>query len=137
MESNETYLRRSILLAQASMKKGNPPYGALLVIDDQIVMESENTEVTMRDVTRHAELSLVSRAVQVFTKEQLAKATLFASAEPCLMCTGAVYWSGIKNVIYACSKDSVSKYKGTDTVDLRIEGPLLEEEGSRVHEQYW
>jgi tRNA(Arg) A34 adenosine deaminase TadA len=133
----EQFLRKSILLAKESVAKGNHPFGAVLVIDDKIVMEAENTVNTSRDVTRHAELNLISRAVQELTLEQLAKATLYASTEPCLMCTGAIYWSGIKEVVYASTKDALAKYAGPATIDLRIEGPLLEEEGSKVHEQYW
>jgi tRNA(Arg) A34 adenosine deaminase TadA len=133
----EKYLRKSIAMAHLSMSHGNHPFGAVLVIDDQVVMEAENTVVTSRDITRHAELNLVSRAVQELTVEQLSRAVLYASTEPCLMCSGAIFWSGIKQVVFACSKEALAAHAGPPTGDLRIEGPLLEAEGSAVHEKYW
>jgi len=133
----ENFLRKTIILANQSVAHGNHPFGALLVIDDQIVMEAENTVNTEHDVTRHAELNLVSKAVKELTLEQLSKAVLYSSTEPCLMCTGAIFWSGIKEVVYGCSKEALAQYAGPVASDLRIEGPLLEEEGSVVHERYW
>jgi tRNA(Arg) A34 adenosine deaminase TadA len=133
----ENYLRRTLILAKDSVSKGNHPFGALIVIDDKIVMEAENTVNAEKDVTKHAELNLVSKAVRTLSLEELSRATLYCSTEPCLMCAGAIYWSGIKEVVYASSKEALAKFAGPASVDLRLEGPLLEEEGSLLHERYW
>lgn len=37
--------------------------------------------------------------------DQLRAMTLHASTEPCAMCAGAIYWSGIGRVVYALSAE--------------------------------
>jgi tRNA(Arg) A34 adenosine deaminase TadA len=59
-ESSLTYLRRAIAVAQAARRHGNHPFGAILVgADGKVLAEAENTVVTARDATGHAELNLV------------------------------------------------------------------------------
>jgi tRNA(Arg) A34 adenosine deaminase TadA len=56
------------------------------------------------DATGHAELIAVREASQRFPPARLAQATLSSSAEPCAMCAGAVYWAGLRRVVYALSE---------------------------------
>src|SRR5437870_5135813 len=62
MDNHHQYIRRCIKLAEQAKQGSNFPFGALLVRNDVIVMEAENSTVTDRDATRHAELNLVSKA---------------------------------------------------------------------------
>src|SRR5262245_31183348 len=89
-------LRRAIAVAQRARANGNHPFGAILV-DDQgtVLLEGENSVNTAHDATGHAEMNLVRDAVNQFEASQLATCTLYASTEPCPMCTGAIFWSGI------------------------------------------
>lgn len=86
--------------------KGNGAYGALLVdADGKVLMDAENTRFTDNDVTAHAELNLVRAATHAFGPDILAGATVYASAEPCAMCAGAIFWSGVKRLVYALGSD--------------------------------
>ena len=40
--------------------------------------------------------------------------TLFITAEPCIMCTGAIIWSGIKRVVYSVSTKDIEEITGFD-----------------------
>ena len=98
----KTYLNQCLKLANESVKNGNHPFGALLVVDGHIVLSAQNEVVTKNDITAHAELRLVQEAQKVLTPEQLSQSTLYTSTEPCAMCAGAIYWAGIKKVVFAC-----------------------------------
>src|SRR5262245_1860180 len=50
---------------------------------------------------------------QRFPPERLAQATLYSSAEPCAMCAGAVYWAGLRRVVYAPSEARLRTPPGT------------------------
>ncbi|WP_019028911.1 nucleoside deaminase [Colwellia piezophila] len=146
---NEKYIRECYTLARRSVKKGNHPFGALLVHDNKVILTAENTVLTDNDKTRHAETNLVSRANKEIDPKILEKCTLYTSTEPCIMCCGAIYWSGISKVVFGCSAQILDKIAGK-TIDIdskyvfshtvipvEIEGHILEAEGKEIHESYW
>ena len=147
--TNETFIQRTLELALAAAKKGNHPFGAILVHEKNILLEAENTVVTEKDPTQHAELRLISQASRTFDREIIKHCTLFSSTEPCAMCCGAIYWSGIRRLVYGCSEKTLGKYAGKDflipSADLfqyaqepvHITGPILEALSAQVHSDFW
>lgn len=152
---HELLLRRAIAISEAARDHGNHPFGALLATaDGRIAAEAENTCITAHDVTGHAETNLVSLASQRFEPEELAGMTLVTSCEPCAMCSGAIYWSGIASVVYGLSEEALLELTGDDpenpTLNLpcrivlgagqrsiEVTGPLLEDEARRPHDGFW
>ena len=49
------FIREAINLAKKAVKSGNHPFGALLVLDNEIILTAENKVVTENDCTKHAE----------------------------------------------------------------------------------
>jgi tRNA(Arg) A34 adenosine deaminase TadA len=149
MEHHYPFIRRCYELAASAVAKGNHPFGALLVHEGQIILESENTVHTASDPTGHAELNLVREAGKRFPPEVLAQATLYTSTEPCMMCSGAIYWAGIGHVVYGCGEDTLASYAGDDFLApcratfakgkrvVLVEGPVLDDEGAPLHANFW
>jgi tRNA(Arg) A34 adenosine deaminase TadA len=149
------HLKAAIAAAWRAREHGNHPFGAVLVDkQNRMVLQVENTVVTGRDVTGHAETNLVRLAAQQFTPDQLAHFTLYTSTEPCAMCAGAIYWSGIGRVVYALSETDLYDIVGPSPEHLylpcrevfarsqrRIEvvGPVssLEVDARAVHMGFW
>jgi tRNA(Arg) A34 adenosine deaminase TadA len=152
---HERYLRRALEVARKARANGNHPFGALLVSQTgEVLLEAENTVVTERDVTGHAETNLVRNASKRLRKEVLETSTLYTSTEPCAMCSGAIYWSGISRVVFALSEESLLELTGSNEENptmhlpcrevlsrgqrpIEILGPLLEDEAKSVHEEFW
>jgi tRNA(Arg) A34 adenosine deaminase TadA len=152
---DERNLLAAIELARKSRVRGNHPFGALLAdAEGQIVLEAENTAVAVGDWLGHAELNLVRAACDQFGPEFLNGCTLYTSTEPCAMCAGAIYWSGIGRVVYALSSETleaiVNDHEGDATLSLRcrevferggrtveVVGPMLEDRGAEVHRDFW
>jgi tRNA(Arg) A34 adenosine deaminase TadA len=42
----------------------------------------------------------------------MASATIYTSAEPCAMCAGAIFWSGIGRLVYGLSGDRLHEMSG-------------------------
>lgn len=104
--NHEFFLNQCLEIAKQGVSKGNHPFGALLVFNNEVVVTAENEVNTRSDFTAHAELLLLQRAQKILKPEQLASATLYTSTEPCPMCTGALFWCGVKEVVYGYgSKD--------------------------------
>ena len=75
-----------------------------LVIDGQIVARAFNQPIGACDPTAHAETNLVTAAIQTLTPDQRRRAVLYTSCEPCVMCAGAIYWAGIRSVVFALQR---------------------------------
>lgn len=149
------YLRLAISVARQARSMGNHPFGAILVDEHgQVLMQGENTVITERDCTGHAETNLVRAAGQVYTAEQLARCTLYASTEPCAMCAGAIHWSQIGRVVFALSESDLYQIVGPSPDHLvlpcrevfshtkrsvTIDGPCpeLDQEARAVHAGFW
>lgn len=146
---HKPYIEKSIELALSARKNGNHPFGALLVHNGKVILTAENKVVTTHDSTAHAELELVRTASQKFPKEVLKEAILYTSTEPCAMCAGAIYWSGISHVVYGCSAETLGKMTNGSLVipsndifkrgkrPVISEGPYFESEAAKVHEGFW
>ena len=150
-----TYLRAAIDLARRSRHHGNHPFGALLVdAADVVAAEAENTVVSEQDVTGHAETNLVRTAGRRFDRAYLRSCTIYSSTEPCAMCSGAIYWSGISRVVYGLSEAGLLELTGSHeenpTMSLAcrdvfahgqgsvtVVGPALEDEARSVHDGFW
>jgi len=106
---HEPFIRQAIELSVSAVEHGNHPFGACLVSKEgQVLLTAENTtQVPNTDMTRHAELNLISMATQKFSREILEQCTLYTSCEPCLMCTGAFRWSGIRQLVYALPNETL------------------------------
>jgi tRNA(Arg) A34 adenosine deaminase TadA len=74
------------------------------VKDDKIISEAFNRVVLNNDPTAHAEILAIRQASSVLHSHELNECTLYSSCEPCPMCLGAIYWSGIKKVVYSCDR---------------------------------
>ena len=102
------YLERAVALAWEARNRGDHPFGALLVAPDGTVAEARNSVVTGSDPTGHAETNLV-RVAGGWERRTLWESTLYTSTEPCAMCSGAIYWSGISRVVFAFSSEELSE----------------------------
>ena len=136
---HEQFLLRTFELAELSVGKGNHPFGAVLVINNEIVLEAENTIAIDKDVTRHAEMNLMSEASKRFSQSELETAILYTSTEPCQMCEGAIYWAGVRNIVFSCTKESLNSIanNGLPKESINLVGPLLENLGEELHKKYW
>jgi len=84
--------------------------GALLVDGDgKIVVRSENTVLTRRDCTGHAETNVMRVATD---SEVLRGCTLYTSTEPCAMCAGAIHWGNVRRVVFALGQENLRGIAG-------------------------
>jgi tRNA(Arg) A34 adenosine deaminase TadA len=106
-------MREVFAIARRARAHGNRAFGALLVAGNGAVLTAaENSQLTDEQVFAHAEMNLLQRAVKEFTPDVLAASTLYTNAEPCAMCAGAIFWSGISRLVYGLSGDRLHELSG-------------------------
>ena len=149
-------LRRSLELAEDSKARGRHPFAALVAdgAGNIIAAAGNNSMPPEGDPTQHAELAAAAQAAKLLSPADLAQCTLYTSAEPCCMCAGAIYWTGIGRVVYALSEYALLGLTGghpeNPTFSLPCRevfargqrqiptfGPMLEAEAARAHEGFW
>lgn len=153
-ETDLGYLRRCVELARTARERGDHPFGSVVVAADGRAFEGLNTVVTERNVIGHAETAAARLAGETLSREELAASTLYTSAEPCIMCAGAIHWAGIGRVASALSEPQLAalvthqegaatlnipsrevfERAGADVVSL---GPVPVPGAAEVHEGYW
>ena len=113
---HEPFIRECIALATEAAASGNEPFGAVLVVDGVVRLTARNSVRTDSDPTRHAELVLLSDACRRLDAATLARATVYSSTEPCMMCCGALYWSRIPRLVFGCSAAALGALAGGSLV---------------------
>ena len=116
--NHELFIKEALIEA----KKGDLPYGAVIVKNDEIVIRSYNTAQTDNDVVAHGEIN----ALRAFTKkygyslEALSGYTLYTTCEPCPMCAAACVWAGVSTIVFGASTQQLIDL-GTKQIDLSCE----------------
>lgn len=90
-------------LAITEAKKGDSPYGAIIVKDNEIVAVGHNTVRRDNDPSAHAEINVIRSLTAKIKKPDLTGYTIYTTGEPCPMCATACVWSGISEIIYGAS----------------------------------
>ncbi|ANF59150.1 nucleoside deaminase [Halotalea alkalilenta] len=149
------WLRHAIELSHTARQRGNRPFGAVIVSrQGEVLARAWNNTFETRDCTGHAETTAVRLASPRFSRETLGEATLYSSAEPCVMCAGAIFWANLQRVVYGIDAVSLRRFRGErlDQRDVELSchdvfdaspgmieciGPALIGEAAAVHEGVW
>jgi tRNA(Arg) A34 adenosine deaminase TadA len=148
-------LRRAIAESAKARAAGNHPFASILVgPDGEVLMTQHNAFMPDHDMTGHAERVLMTRASTTYPRDFLKECTIYTSAEPCAMCSGAIYWTGLQRVVFGLTEKDLKAITGNHpenpTLDLpchivfeagqrktEIIGPMLEDEAAAVHVGAW
>ena len=97
---NPEYFMR---LALAEAKKGDAPYGAVIVKDNEVVAIAHNTVRRDNDPSAHAEINVIRSLTAKIKNPSLEGYSIYTTGEPCPMCATACVWSGVSEIIYGAS----------------------------------
>ena len=136
-------------LQQEAIATGNPPFAAVIIVDDKVISASHNKSRTSGNPLEHAEMSAIQLAIKNYGSEILLKSHLISSNEPCPMCIGACIWSGIRKVTYFVSQEQVAAIRGwgkfmsaqniaaVEDSGIIVNGPMENEDMLKNHQNFW
>lgn len=143
-ETDIRHMRRAFMLSASARVSGNRPYGAVLVAQDGSVLSEGRNEVqSNQDVTAHAESAALREAGGRVGIERLLGATMYASGEPCAMCSAAMALAGVARVVFGLSTPRARELgpaastgvslrcadvMGRASYPVEVVGPVLERE---------
>ena len=110
-EADRAFLQRAIDLSRhALLNEGRTPFGAVVVLDGEIVGEGTSQVVELCDPTAHAEVMALRAASTAQRSHLITGGIMYCSSEPCPMCLVACYWAQISRVVYAATSHDVATY---------------------------
>lgn len=110
MFDDEYFMRQALREAQLAYDADEVPVGAVVVWDNKIISRGHNQVERLNDCTAHAEMIALTAAFNGIGSKYLPDATLYVTVEPCLMCSGAIYWAKVNRIVYGTA-DAKNGYR--------------------------
>jgi tRNA(adenine34) deaminase len=131
--THEDYMQLALQQARRAYEENEVPIGAIIVQQGRIIAKAYNQTEKLNDSTAHAEILALTTAYSFLGSKYLPDATLYVTVEPCLMCSGALYWGKIKEVVFGAydDKNSYRRIAGDNNPfhpKTKLIGGVLEDE---------
>ena len=110
--TDEHFMKQALREAQKAFEEDEVPVGAVVVMNERIIARGYNQVEKLNDSTAHAEIIALTAAFNFLGSKYLPDATLYVTVEPCVMCSGALYWSKVGRVVYGTA-DEKNGYRHT------------------------
>lgn len=115
MYTDEYFMKLALKEAAIAFEEDEVPVGAVVVINDRVIARGYNMVEKLNDPTAHAEMIALTSAFNHLGAKYLPEATLYVTVEPCLMCTGALYWSKIGRIVWGADDEKNGHRRVTGT----------------------
>ncbi|HEY3121671.1 MAG TPA: tRNA adenosine(34) deaminase TadA [Vicinamibacteria bacterium] len=102
--ADRRFMEAALEQARAAERVGEVPIGAVVVVDGRVLGASFNQPIGTRDPTAHAEVLALREAARARGNYRLAGASVYVTAEPCLMCVGALVNARVARVVYGVAE---------------------------------
>ena len=106
MEQHKEFMK--VAIEEAS--KSEWPFGAVIVKEGDVVASAGSGDDY--DPTAHAEVNVIRRACDSLKTSSLKGCVMYASCEPCALCIGAIWYAGIRSVVYGSSLKELAQAGG-------------------------
>lgn len=98
------------------------PFGAVVVLNDEVVVSCHNMVFEHNDPTAHAEVTAIREACKKLGRLELSDCEMYSSCEPCPMCFGAIHLSRIKRLVYGAQAEAAIAIGFDDFIADAIRG---------------
>ena len=124
----QDFMRAAVEAAQGGVsRQEGGPFGAVIVRNGQILSSACNRVIREQDPTAHAEVNAIREACRLLGRFHLEDCDLYTSCEPCPMCLGAIYWSKLRSVCYAATRDDAARAGFSDAQIAHLTGKKEED----------
>lgn len=104
-KTDELFMHEALKEAHKAFDKNEVPIGAVIVCDGQVIARAHNLTEQLNDVTAHAEMQAFTAAADYLRGKYLKECTLYVTIEPCVMCSGAAYWTQLERIVFGAKDE--------------------------------
>jgi tRNA(adenine34) deaminase len=94
------FMEEAIKEAKKAFEKDEPPVGAVIVKDGDIIARGHNLRESLQDPTAHAEMLAIRSAASRLGRWRLSDCVIYVTLEPCIMCAGAMVLARLERLVY-------------------------------------
>ena len=114
-EDKSRFMQMAVDLSQYALdSKTGGPFGAIIVKKGTIIGSSGNKVFINCDPTAHAEVMAIRDACKNLKTTDLSGCEIYTSAEPCPLCTAAIYWSKLEAVYFSNTEEDALEHGFVD-----------------------
>lgn len=121
-KSFQEYMAIAIEIARIGGAIGEIPIGAVLICNGEILAKAHNQKEFSADPTAHAEMLVIRQGAKKLGRWRLEDCSLFVTAEPCVMCMGAIIQARIPKLVYGATE---KKFGGVESTASLGKHPML------------
>ncbi|MDD3307140.1 MAG: nucleoside deaminase [Acetobacterium sp.] len=118
----QTLMTLAIETAKAGAVRGEVPIGAVLVCAGRVIARAHNMKESLADPTAHAEMLAIRTGAEKLGRWRLGDCQLYVTAEPCVMCMGAIIQARIPLLVYGATE---KKFGGVESTAFLGQHPML------------
>ena len=90
----------ALAMRERALSWGDQPYGAVLVLDGQVVGEGPSRVVLLGDPTAHAEREAIRDAQRKLGRSALVGSVLYSTSRPCPACEAAAAQAKVARLVF-------------------------------------
>jgi tRNA(adenine34) deaminase len=96
---HDHYMGLALRAGEEAMARGDWPTGSVVVLDGKVAGSGQNRQVSLNDITVHAETDALRNAFKSLKKTNLEGATVYTTMEPCPMCAEAMRMARVARLV--------------------------------------
>jgi tRNA(adenine34) deaminase len=97
---NRVWFEAAVSMRRLAESWGDQPYGAVLVLNDQLIGEGPSRVVQRGDSTAHAEREAIRDAQRRLKRSHLPGSILYSTSRPCRACEAAAAAAGVSRMYF-------------------------------------
>jgi tRNA(adenine34) deaminase len=138
--TDEFYMKAALEEAVKAFDADEVPIGCVIVWNDQIIARAFNRTEQLQDFTAHCEMQAFTSASDYLGNKYLNECTLYVTLEPCVMCSGAAFWTQLGRIVFGAydKKRGVSAISGQILhLKTQVTGGVLEKESAALLSEFF
>ena len=133
----EYFMKQALKQAEQAFAEDEVPIGAVLVAADRIIGKGYNQVERLKDPTAHAEMLAITAASNFLSAKYLPECELYVTAEPCLMCFGALEHARISKIYVGCKEPKHGFSNRLQNQRIEVIWGVLEEEAVHLLKSFF
>jgi guanine deaminase len=127
-DQDRQYMTEAIELMRKAgvVDKTGGPFGAVAVLNGEVLSSSGNSVLKDNDPSAHAEVNAIRAACKKTGSPHIKGATLFSSCEPCPMCYSTAYWARVGKIYYAASWSDYADLFDDSNISIDMKRPYAD-----------
>ena len=131
--------------AEKAFEENEVPVGAVVAKENKIIGRGYNQVERLKDATAHAEMIAITAAANHLGNWRLNECSIYVTLEPCVMCTGALLASRVKELYFsnfdpkfgACGSVYNLAEDGKTNHKINVYSGIYAEESKKLLEEFF